>query len=102
MSSWDTTQRRQNFLQHKNDILKKAGIPKLQIHDLRHTAVAILLAQGVYALCISELPGHSSVAFTLHVYGHLMEETKRETAARMEDALVIPMATSVAPLCQYQ
>ena len=56
-------------------ILPKAGVPKMRIHDLRHSAVAILMAQGVDARSITELLGHSSVAFTLQIYGHLMEAT---------------------------
>jgi integrase len=76
-------------------ILTLAGLPKLRIHDLRHSAVAILIAQGVNIKAISELLGHSSVAFTLQVYGHLLEETKRETAIKM-DAALAPVATSIA------
>jgi integrase len=76
-------------------ILKVAGLPKMRIHDLRHSAVAILIAQGVNIKAISELLGHSSVAFTLQVYGHLLEETKKETATMM-DAALAPVATSVA------
>jgi integrase len=75
-------------------ILVKAEVPKMRIHDLRHSAVAILLAQGVDARSISELLGHSSVSFTLQVYGHLMEETKRETANRMDAALAPSLAPS--------
>jgi integrase len=41
-----------------------------------------------------ELLGHSSVAFTLQVYGHLLEETKKETASKMDSALS-PVATTV-------
>ena len=52
----------------------------------------ILIAQGVNIKAISELLGHRSVAFTLTVYGHLLEETKRETAVRMDGALS-PVAT---------
>ena len=44
---------------------------------------------------ISELLGHSSVAFTLQVNGHLLEESKREAADKMDVALS-PVATSVA------
>jgi hypothetical protein len=51
----------------------------MRLHDLRHSAVALLIGQGVSSRAISELLGHSSVAFTLQVYGHLLEETKRET-----------------------
>jgi integrase len=76
-------------------LLAVAGLPKMRIHDLRHSAVAILIAQGVNIKAISELLGHSSVAFTLQVYGHLLEETKRETADKM-DAALGPVATSVA------
>ena len=67
----------------------------MRIHDLRHSAVAILIAQGVNINAISELRGHNCVAFTLKVYGHLLEETKRETADKM-DAALSPVATTVA------
>ena len=66
----------------------------MRIHDLRHSAVAILIAQGVDPRPISELLGHSSVGFTLQIYGHLMDETKRETANRMDLALAPPLALS--------
>lgn len=58
--------------------------------------VAILMAQGVDARSISELLGHSSVAFTLQVYGHLMEETKRDTANKM-DAAPAPRKPAASP-----
>jgi integrase len=41
----------------------------MRIHDLRHSAVAFLIAQGVNIKAISEVLGNSSVAFTLEVYG---------------------------------
>lgn len=76
-------------------MLAAAGLPRLRLHDLRHSAVAILIAQGVHPKAIRELLGHSSVAFTMQVHGHLMEETKRETADKTDEALN-PVATSVA------
>jgi integrase len=84
-----------NVLRRFQNILATAGLAKMRIHDLRHSAVAILIAQGVHVKAISELLGHSSVAFTLQVYGHLLEETKRETAIKM-DAALLRVATSVA------
>jgi hypothetical protein len=77
------------------NILASAGLPRMRIHDLRHSAVAILIAQGVNIKAISELLGHSSVAFTLQVYGHLLEETRREAADKM-DAALSPIATRIA------
>jgi integrase len=84
-----------NVLRRFQKLLPLAGLQKMRIHDLRHSAVAILIAQGVNIKAISELLGHSSVAFTLQVYGHLLEETKRETAEKMDSALS-PVATTVA------
>lgn len=66
----------------------------MRLHDLRHSAVAILIAQGVHIRAISELLGHSSVAFTLQVYCHLFEETKRETALKMDESKYYDAALS--------
>ncbi len=82
-------------------ILLHGDLPDVRIHDLRHSAAAILIAQGVNARAISDLLGHSAVSFTLQVYGHLMEETKREVAAQM-DAVLNPVATSVATQAAQQ
>lgn len=82
-------------LRRFQELLVLADLPKMRIHDLRHSAVAILIAQGVNIKAISELVGHSSVAFTLQVYGHLLEEAKREPADKMDAALGV-VATSVA------
>jgi integrase len=76
-------------------LLEAAGLPKMRVHDLRHSAAAILLASGLSAKAVSELLGHSAVSFTLQVYGHLMDEAKQQTADFMEAALN-PVATSVA------
>lgn len=76
-------------------LLEAAGLPKMRIHDLRHSAASILLASGLSAKAVSELLGHSAVSFTLQVYGHLMDEAKQQTADLMEVALN-PLATSVA------
>lgn len=84
-----------HVLRRFQKLLAVAGLPKMRIHDLRHSAVAILIAQGVNIKAISELLGHSSVAFTLQIYGHLLEEAKKETAAKM-DAALAPVATRVA------
>jgi integrase len=65
-------------------------------HGLSSRAgAALLIAQGVHPKAIQELLGHSSVAFTLQVYGHLFEDAKQETADKM-DSVLTPVASSVA------
>ena len=76
-------------------ILKSAGLPKIRFHDLRHSAATLLLAQGVSPRYVSELLAHSSVSFTLHTYAHVLEQTKREVAMRMDTILNL-VATSEA------
>ena len=65
-------------------LLDIAGLRRIRPHDLRHSAAALLIAQGVHGKAIQELLGHGSVAFTLQVYGHLFDEAKRETADKMD------------------
>jgi hypothetical protein len=52
----------------------------------------------VNARAISEIFGHSSVSFTLPMYGHLLAETRREAADKMNAALTLsePVAPHVA------
>jgi hypothetical protein len=54
-----------------------------------NSAVAILLAQGVNVRTISEILGHSSVSFTLQVYGHLLADARREAADKMKAVLAL-------------
>ena len=49
-----------------------------------------MLAQGTDLYVVSEVLGHSSVAITKDVYGHLVEGQKRATAALMSKALLTP------------
>lgn len=94
-SSIGTPLNERNILRTFQGILKRAGLPKMRIHDLRHSAAAILLASGLSAKAVAELLGHSAVSFTLQVYGHLMDEAKQQTADVM-DAALEPVATSLA------
>jgi integrase len=53
----------------------------VRFHELRHTHASLLLQAGEHAKVVSERLGHSSVAFTLDTYGHLMpgmEEAERQ------------------------
>lgn len=68
-------------------ILKRAGLPHIRFHDLRHTAATLLLAAGVPAKVVSEMLGHASVAFALHVYAHVLPNMQKDAAAAMERLL---------------
>jgi integrase len=64
-------------------LLRKAGVPAARLHDARHTAATLLLAQGVPARVVMELLGHSQITLTLGTYTHVVPELARDAAARM-------------------
>lgn len=68
-------------------LLKRAELPSIRFHDLRHTCATLLLSQGHHPRLVQELLGHSSVALTLDRYSHVMPGMGEQTAAAMEAAL---------------
>ncbi len=53
-------------------LLKRAGLPQIRVHDLRHTCATLLLTKGVHPKIVSEMLGHSSIAITLDTYSHVV------------------------------
>lgn len=81
------------------EIVKAAELPRIRVHDLRHTAATILLAQGVHPRVVMELLGHSQIAITMNLYSHVVPALRKDAADKMEAALnppSKPVATSVA------
>ena len=66
---------------------KRAGLPGITFHGLRHSFVAILVAAGCNVREVSEWAGHNNVAFTLTRYGGLFEDGSDEAVDRL-DALL--------------
>jgi len=71
-------------------MIGRAGIPDIRLYDLRHTFAVLALREGVPARLVSEQLGHASVAFTLEVYGHVLEETRSVAAERLSELLFSP------------
>ena len=63
-------------------------LPHLNPHAFRHTMTSLLLFSGVDTVSISHRLGHSSVATTTNVYGHVMEEAEERLSRRMEEILL--------------
>ena len=64
-------------------VVKALELRPIRLHDLRHSSASLLLAVGADPKLISERLGHSSVGFTLTVYGHLMPGAQREAAEKL-------------------
>jgi integrase len=63
--------------------VKKAGLPKLTPHGLRHTWATLGLPAGVPLKVVSERLGHSSVAFTADRYQHVTPGMQEDAAAKV-------------------
>jgi len=68
---------------------QRAGLPDgIRPHDLRHAMATHWLASGVPVKVVTERLGHSSVAITLELYGHVLPTMQATAAAQMEVALM--------------
>lgn len=72
---------------HFKPLLKRAGLPLVRFHDLRHSAATLMLAQGVNPKIVSEMLGHASVVLTLDTYNHVMPGIQAVVAEQMDLAL---------------
>ncbi len=57
-------------------VLKRAGLPKILFHDLRHTFATLALQNGVDVKTVSGMLGHFSAGFTLDTYTHVTTESQ--------------------------
>lgn len=68
-------------------LLKRAGLPDIRWHDLRHTYATLLLARGTHPTYVQKSLGHASVQLTLDRYSHWMPSMGRNTADGIDAAL---------------
>jgi integrase len=64
--------------------LKRAKLHKIRFHDLRHTNVALRIAEGQNIKYIQHQLGHSSIQTTLDRYGHLLSDANQEQAKNLD------------------
>ncbi len=65
-------------------VLAQAGLPRMRVHDLRHTAATHLLEAGVHPKVVQDLLGHSTITLTLDTYSHVTPALQSQVAEHME------------------
>ena len=68
---------------------KKYNLPKIRLHDLRHTCASILLSDGMELKDVQEWLGHANISMTADVYGHLDINRKKEIGSTMSNLVKI-------------
>jgi integrase len=64
-------------------LLKKARLPDIRFHDLRHSAATLLLSMGVHPKIVQEMLGHSEISMTMDIYSHVLPTMQREAVSRL-------------------
>ncbi|MGD0794960.1 MAG: site-specific integrase [Dehalococcoidales bacterium] len=68
-------------------LARGADLGSIRFHDLRHTFASLMLLRGAKPKVISEALGHSSVAFTMDVYSHIIEGMQSDAMALLDEVL---------------
>ena len=75
-------------------IARRAGLQGVRFHDLRHTFASLMLIAGIHPKIVSEMLGHSSVAFTLDVYSHVVGGLQKRAMERLDEMLLPELSQS--------
>lgn len=65
--------------------IRAAGIERLTLHDLRHTAASLAISAGANVKAVQRMLGHKSAAMTLDTYADLFEDDLDDVAVRMDE-----------------
>lgn len=68
-------------------VLKKSDLPKLRLHDLRHTFASILYNNGLDLKSISEALGHSDISTTSNIYVHRFDKSHQKAIDTFSNVL---------------
>lgn len=76
-----------NLYRNYDAIVAKAGVPRIRIHDLRHTHATLLLAAGTPIRAVSERLGHAKTSITLDTYAHVLPDMQDHAVNAISAAL---------------
>jgi integrase len=80
--------RKSNFIRKVyKPLLRRAGLPELKFHALRHGLATLMLTAGTHPKVVQEWLGHAQASMTLDVYSHVLPSLHREAADRIDEAL---------------
>jgi integrase len=68
-------------------LLKRAQLPDIRWHDLRHTCATLLLSKNVNPKVVSEMLGHANVTVTLDTYSHVLPHMQDGAVDAMDSSL---------------
>lgn len=67
--------------------IRRAGLPPIRLHSLRHTHATLMLQAGVHPKVVSERLDHSSIRITLDTYSHVLPGLQEAAAQRFNELM---------------
>jgi len=78
--------RKSNFVRREfAPILKRAGVPKIPFHGLRHISNSLLLSSGISINVVAQRMGHATTRTTLDLYGHVLPHGQEQAAKAVQE-----------------
>jgi integrase len=82
------------------DLVRRAKLPKIRLHDLRHSHATLALSAGTDLKTISAALGHSTSSITANTYVHAIESMQRSHADRIDAMLGDTIADAIGATSQ--
>ncbi len=76
-----------DILEEFKKLLKKAGLPDIRFHDLRHSAATMLLGMGVHPKIVQERLGHHDIGTTMNIYSHVLPSMQEGAIKQLNSLL---------------
>jgi integrase len=68
------------FSREFDRIIRISGMPRIRLHDLRHSYATVALSRGIHPKVVSERLGHATVGITLDLYSHVAPGIAKDAA----------------------
>ena len=86
-TKWGTPIEPRNFYRSFQTRCAKAGVPRIRVHDTRHTCASILAALGVHPRVAMRILRHAQIAMTMEVYTEVPDDITRAALKKLGDSL---------------
>jgi integrase len=85
-----------SWAEQAGDTWTALGLPRLTLHEARHSYASLMIAAGVNAKSLSTYMGHATIAMTLDLYGHLMPGNEAQAADLLDAYLARSTSTTTS------
>jgi integrase len=86
-TKWGTPIEPRNFYRSFQARCVKADVPRIRVHDTRHTCASILAALGVHPRVAMRILRHAQIAITMEVYTEVSDDLTRDALKKLGDSL---------------